>query len=166
MGSIALVALPHLLFDVNLGVGRSRQHSQNGKRRTVLQRKKSTDLLHGFQMGMEPTGILKSFKSHLDARTGMQYLFGYVAVPPHFHRVWLPTFDKEFVALDISFPPKVGHDWQKPLYLVLHGLNGGSKEWYVIDFCHERNKEGSTLVVLIARGLEDTPIQGWAVSGF
>jgi hypothetical protein len=101
-----------------------------------------------------------------DARTGMQYFFGYVAVPPRFHRVWLPTFDEEFVALDISFPPKVGHDWQKPLYLVLHGLNGGSKEGYVIDFCHERNKEGSTCVVLIARGLGDTPIQGWTVSGF
>jgi hypothetical protein len=98
-----------------------------------------------------------------DARTGMPYSFGYVADPPRFHRVWLPTVDEEFVALDIAFPPKVGHDWQNPLYLVLHGLNGGSKEGYVIDFCHERNREGSTCVVLIARGLGDTPIQGWTV---
>jgi predicted alpha/beta-fold hydrolase len=98
-----------------------------------------------------------------DARTGMSYTFGYVADPPHFHRVWLPTVDEEFVALDIAFPPNVGHDWQKPLYLVLHGLNGGSREGYVIDFCHERNKEGSTCIVLIARGLGDTPIQGWTV---
>jgi hypothetical protein len=98
-----------------------------------------------------------------DARTGMPYCFAYVADPPRFHRVWLPTVDEEFVALDIAFPPKVGHDWRQPLYLVLHGLNGGSKEGYVIDFCHQRNKEGSTCVVLIARGLGDTPIQGWTV---
>jgi hypothetical protein len=99
-----------------------------------------------------------------EARTGMPYTFGYVADPPRFHRVWLPTFDNEFVAMDISFPRENGHNWKKPLYLVFHGLNGGSKEGYVVDFCSERNKEGSTCVVLIARGLGDTPIQGWTVS--
>jgi predicted alpha/beta-fold hydrolase len=82
---------------------------------------------------------------------------------PVFHRLWLPTVDNEFVALDISFPHENGHNWTKPLYLVLHGLNGGSKEGYVIDFCYERTKEGSTCVVLIARGLADTPLQGWTV---
>ncbi|KAG7353123.1 hypothetical protein IV203_009171 [Nitzschia inconspicua] len=95
-----------------------------------------------------------------DARTGMPYTFGYVDNPPRFHRVWLPTFDDEYVAMDIAFPI-AGHDWEKPLYLLFHGLNGGSKEGYVIDFCHARNNEGSTCVVMIARGLGGAPIQGW-----
>lgn len=98
-----------------------------------------------------------------DARTGMQYTFGYVSDPPTFHRVWLPTLDQEYVGLDVAFP-KSGHDTEKPLYLVLHGLNGGSREGYVIDFCHDRNKAGSICVVLTARGLGGTPIQGWTVS--
>jgi hypothetical protein len=99
-----------------------------------------------------------------DARTGMPYTMNYVDRIPEFYRVWLPTIDDEYLALDISFPTDGnGHDWNKPLYLVLHGLNGGSKEGYVIDLCHERNKEGSTCVVMIARGLADTPIQGWTV---
>jgi hypothetical protein len=95
-----------------------------------------------------------------DARTGMPYTMNFVDRKPEFHRVWLPTVDDEYLALDVAFPAdRDGHNWNMPLYLVLHGLNGGSKEGYVVDFCHERNKEGSTCVVMIARGLMDTPIQ-------
>lgn len=95
-----------------------------------------------------------------DARTGMSYFLNYVDRDPVFYRVWLPTEDEEFVALDVAFPDD-GHSWEKPLYLVLHGLNGGSTEGYVIDFARSRNREGSTVVVMIARGLDDTPLQGW-----
>lgn len=96
-----------------------------------------------------------------DARTGLSYLLNHPH-PPIFHRVWLPTEDDEFVALDIAFPES-GHDTAKPLYLVLHGLNGGSQEGYVMDLAESRTRAGSTVVVLVARGLMDTPIQGWTV---
>lgn len=98
-----------------------------------------------------------------DARSGIPYYMN--AIDQHiinFHRVWLATEDDEYVALDIAFP-KEGHDWDKPLYLVFHGLNGGSNEGYVKDFAHSRLAEGSTVVVMIARGLADTPIQGFTV---
>jgi hypothetical protein len=100
-----------------------------------------------------------------DGRTGMPYTLNTVDRVPTSHRVWLPTDDEEFVALDISFPDE-GHNWDKPLYLVLHGLNGGSSEGYVIDFTRSRNLAGSTVCVMIARGLDDTPIQGWTVRFF
>jgi hypothetical protein len=96
-----------------------------------------------------------------DARTGLPHLMNYPNAPA-FHRVWLPTEDYEYVALDIAFPPG-GHIASNPLYLVLHGLNGGSKEGYVIDLAASRTQAGSTVVVLVARGLMDTPIQGWTV---
>jgi hypothetical protein len=97
-----------------------------------------------------------------DARTGLPYLMNSVDDYPEFHRVWLPTEDNEFVALDIAFPES-GHDPDQPLYLILHGLNGGSAEGYVIDLTASRIREGSTVVVMVARGLMDTPIQGWTV---
>jgi hypothetical protein len=99
-----------------------------------------------------------------DARTGLPYYMN--AMDHHntinFQRVWLPTEDNEFVAMDIAFP-QTGHDNNKPLYLVFHGLNGGSNEGYVLDFASSRLAEGSTVVVLIARGLADSPIQGFTV---
>lgn len=96
-----------------------------------------------------------------DARTGIPYAMNYVDRIPTFHRVWLPTVDDEYVGLDISFPDD-GHDWNKPIYLVLSGLNGQSG--YVLDFTRSRNRQGSTVVVLVARGLDGTPIQGFTVS--
>jgi predicted alpha/beta-fold hydrolase len=98
-----------------------------------------------------------------DARTGFPYLMNNLKNHPKFHRVWQPTVDGEYVALDIAFP-KTGHDSSQPLYLILHGLNGGSEEGYVLDFTASRIEKGSTVVVLVARGLMDTPIQGWTVS--
>ena len=98
-----------------------------------------------------------------DARTAFPYLMNNLKKQPKFHRVWQPTVDGEYVALDIAFP-KTGHDSSQPLYLILHGLNGGSEEGYVLDFTESRIEKRSTVVVLVARGLMDTPIQGWTVS--
>jgi hypothetical protein len=96
-----------------------------------------------------------------DARTVFPYLLNQPK-PPLFHRVWLPTDDGEYLALDIVFP-ECGHKASNPNYLVLHGLNGGSREGYVMDLAASRARAGSTVVVLVARGLMDTPIQGWTV---
>lgn len=96
-----------------------------------------------------------------DARTGVPYLLNSVA-RPEFHRVWLPTIDDEFLALDIAFP-QTGHDIGRPIYLVFHGLNGGSEEGYVMDLTRSRLEHGSTVVVMVARGMMNTPIQGWTV---
>eukprot|EP00927_Polykrikos_kofoidii_P067224 TRINITY_DN62737_c0_g1_i1.p1 TRINITY_DN62737_c0_g1~~TRINITY_DN62737_c0_g1_i1.p1 ORF type:complete len:517 (-),score=59.43 TRINITY_DN62737_c0_g1_i1:61-1611(-) len=63
--------------------------------------------------------------------------------------------DDEAVALDISFP-KGGHRQDKPVFLFLHGLNGGSTEPYVLDAVRRANREGSTACVLINRGLMKT----------
>ena len=96
-----------------------------------------------------------------DSRTGLPFLLNSVSAPS-WTRVWLPTTDGEVVALDFSFPP-TGHDATKPLYMVLHGLNGGSEEDYVMDFANRRISEGSTVVVMVARGLMDLPVKGWNV---
>ena len=124
-----------------------------------------------------------------DARTGLPYVLNSIPSPV-WNRVWLPTLPdnpkevrhnnnnpyhredmddndderlEEYLALDIAFPSQ-GHDPSKPLYLVFHGLNGGSREGYVMDLANRRLQEGSTVVVMVARGLMDTPLQGWTVS--
>eukprot|EP00593_Proboscia_inermis_P013551 CAMPEP_0171324138 /NCGR_PEP_ID=MMETSP0816-20121228/115998_1 /TAXON_ID=420281 /ORGANISM="Proboscia inermis, Strain CCAP1064/1" /LENGTH=456 /DNA_ID=CAMNT_0011822993 /DNA_START=356 /DNA_END=1726 /DNA_ORIENTATION=- len=66
---------------------------------------------------------------------------------------------EEAVALDIAFPPS-GTDPTKPMLLILHGLNGGSTEPYVLDLVRRANAANMTAVVLIARGLSKTPLQG------
>ena len=78
-----------------------------------------------------------------------------------------------YIALDIAFPydafnygakkMKLVHDSTKPVYLVLHGLNGGSHEEYVKELVKRRRAEGSTVVVMIARGMMDTSMTGWNV---
>jgi hypothetical protein len=99
-----------------------------------------------------------------DSRTGLPFLLNKVDAPT-WTRVWLPVDDgAEVVAIDISFP-ETGHEFSKskPLYLILHGLNGGSQEEYVKDFAWRRNSEGSTVCVMVARGLMDLPVRGWDV---
>ena len=98
-----------------------------------------------------------------DVRTGMPFFLNKIDYNPRWKRVWLSTQtspDEEVLALDIAFPD-TGHDFSKPIYLVYHGLNGGSKEGYVQDLVMRRNQEGSTVVVMIARGMMDTPIRSW-----
>ena len=73
--------------------------------------------------------------------------------------MFLAVDDGEVLALDMAFPT-MGHDPKQPLYMVLHGLNGGSQEEYVRDFTERRLQEGSTVVVMIARGyVQSDPIQ-------
>lgn len=117
-----------------------------------------------------------------DQRTGVQFLVNQVEEQEYI-RVWQQNkFDGEYSALDIAFPysndikedhsndenvhGKGGlfvHDLTKPVYLVLHGLNGGSHEEYVKDFTKRRRSEGSTVIVMIARGMMDTTLVGWNV---
>jgi predicted alpha/beta-fold hydrolase len=101
-----------------------------------------------------------------DARTGLPFLLNRAPLIV-WHRLWLPVHDddgveQEVVALDIAFPPH-GHDVTKPVYLLLHGLNGGSQEPYVREMAGRRLAENSTVVVLVARGLMDLPVRGWNV---
>jgi predicted alpha/beta-fold hydrolase len=127
-----------------------------------------------------------------DSRTGLPFILNkhHIDDEPNWVRVFLEvngnddddthdTHDdddnnKEYLAIDISFPNNsnsntnsnnnnVGHDWTKPIYFVLHGLHGGTNEEYIRDLTIRRNKEGSTVIVMIARGLMDTPIKGWNV---
>lgn len=93
-----------------------------------------------------------------DSRTGFPFLLNHV---PNldWNRVFLKTFDEEYVALDIVFPPD-GHDSTKPVYLLFHGLNGGSNEEYIKDISQRRITDGSTVVVMVARGLMSLPVKG------
>ncbi|KAL7466666.1 hypothetical protein ACHAXS_006969 [Conticribra weissflogii] len=114
-----------------------------------------------------------------DQRTGIPFLIHKVE-EQEYVRAWVTNpYDGEILALDIAFPyseleideirevrkkRNFVHDSDKPVYLVLHGLNGGSHEEYVKDFVKRRRNEGSTVVVLIARGMMDTYItNGWNV---
>jgi predicted alpha/beta-fold hydrolase len=100
-----------------------------------------------------------------DSRTGIPFLVNHLS-KPEWQRFFLPVdgegSEMEYVALDISFPSQ-GHDFTKPVYLVLHGLNGGSNEEYIRDLTFRRNAENSTVVVMVARGLMDLPIRGWSL---
>ena len=98
-----------------------------------------------------------------DALTGIPFLVNKVD-EQSYHRVWVQNkVDKEAVALDIQFPPDGVHSTRKPIFLILHGLNGGSHEEYVREMVGRRTVEGHTCIVMIARGLMDTPIIGWNV---
>lgn len=117
-----------------------------------------------------------------DQRTGIPFLVNKVE-EQEYVRVWTQNeFDGEYLALDIAFPysdyakeahindengydtyQQFVHDHSKPVYLVLHGLNGGSHEEYVKDLVLRRRSEGSTVIVLIARGMMDTKLAGWNV---
>mmetsp|Transcript_6557 Transcript_6557/g.9553 ORF Transcript_6557/g.9553 Transcript_6557/m.9553 type:complete len:647 (-) Transcript_6557:319-2259(-) len=101
-----------------------------------------------------------------DSRTGIPFLINSVE-SQIYTRVWLSSElvgkEEESVAMDIAFPPDGIHRTDKPLYLVLHGLNGGSSEEYIKEFVQRRINEGSTVAVMIARGLMNTPVVGWNV---
>eukprot|EP00977_Amphora_coffeiformis_P012358 scaffold3051_cov175-Amphora_coffeaeformis.AAC.9 len=115
-----------------------------------------------------PTSMATPWMPTGDARTGLPFLLHHVPTPP-FIRVWLPVPNdhideeiQEVVALDISFPA-TGYDPTRPLYLVLHGLNGGSTEEYVRDFVNQQTSvaHNATVVIMVARGLMDLPVRGW-----
>eukprot|EP00123_Amoebidium_parasiticum_P020611 comp5352_c0_seq1/m.1331 comp5352_c0_seq1/g.1331 ORF comp5352_c0_seq1/g.1331 comp5352_c0_seq1/m.1331 type:complete len:489 (-) comp5352_c0_seq1:92-1558(-) len=73
-------------------------------------------------------------------------------------RRWFETDDGEYVALDWVFP-EGGFNKEKPVLVILHGLNGGSREGYCMDLVERAVQQGYTVVVMIARGLMQTPIR-------
>ena len=90
-----------------------------------------------------------------DHRTGIPFLVNAVE-DQQYMRVYVTNpFDGEHLALDIAFPfdafnygvgkRKLIHDSMKPVYLVLHGLNGGSHEEYVKELVKQRRAEGSRI---------------------
>ena len=95
-----------------------------------------------------------------DSRTGIPFIINKVVPVPDYVRRWVATPDGEAVALDIAFPSDGTYNPNKPVYLVLHGLNGGSKEEYVMEFVSRETQRGSIVCVMVARGLMDTPIYG------
>ncbi len=81
-----------------------------------------------------------------------------------YNRLWVKSeVDDEAVALDIAFPLDGVHRIDKPIFLILHGLSGGSHEDYVKEFVQRRRYEGHTCIVMIARGMMDTPVFGWNI---
>ena len=99
-----------------------------------------------------------------DSRTGIPFLVNDFDPWPDLKltKVWVPTIDDEAVRLEIAFPPE-GHQTNKPVYVILHGLSGGSQEEYIKDHAHRATARGHTVAIMIARGLMDTPIKGWDV---
>lgn len=112
-----------------------------------------------------------------DSRTGIPFLIN--SIPQQrYHRVWVPSAsfsntagsdillnanvgdEEEANALDIAFPPDGRFNKHMPFYIILHGLNGGSDEEYVKEFVMQQTQRGSTVAVMIARGLMGTPVIG------
>lgn len=96
-----------------------------------------------------------------DSRTGIPFLINKVN-PVEYSRVWNQVADGEVVALDWAFPEN-GFDAKKPVYFILHGLNGGSGEEYIQDFVQHAKSQNATAVVMVARGLMDLPVEGWSL---
>jgi len=94
-----------------------------------------------------------------DSRTGMPFLLNSIPDLTYVRR-WLPVDKNEALIMDIAFPKDGKFHSDKPVYLVLHGLNGGSKEDYVKDFVMRQMAAGSTVAVMVTRGLMDSPILG------
>ncbi|GMH97004.1 hypothetical protein TrST_g3465 [Triparma strigata] len=72
-----------------------------------------------------------------------------------FDRRWVPTTDGEFVAVDCHFPEDRDPSNQD-VYIILHGLNGGSSEDFIRDFVTAEHK--SVSCVMIGRGMMSTPV--------
>ena len=116
-----------------------------------------------------------------DQRTGIPFVVNKVKNQEYIRVYTQNMYDDEYLALDIAFPYSdknytttttsdnddndnvqlFVHDITKPVYLLLHGLNGGSHEQYVMDMVRRRRDEGSTVIVFIARGMMDTAITKW-----
>ena len=94
-----------------------------------------------------------------DARTGLPFFFNKVP-SVDWKRVFLQVSEgDEVLALDIAFPLN-GYNSSNPVYLILHGMNGGSDESYCRDLALRRTKAGSTVVVMVSRGLMELPLAG------
>lgn len=109
-----------------------------------------------------------------DQRTGIPFLVNKIDEQEYIRVYVTNPYDDESIALDIAFAynhdssqgdgkRQFVHHLDQPVYLILHGLNGGSQEEYVKDFVFRRRSEGSTVIVMIARGMMDTTVRGWNV---
>ncbi len=58
----------------------------------------------------------------------------------------------------VTLASTLGFNPEKPVLVLLHGLNGGSTEGYVMDCVEAAQKEGWTVAVFIARGAY---LAGW-----
>ncbi|KAF4666540.1 Phospholipase abhd3 [Perkinsus chesapeaki] len=79
--------------------------------------------------------------------------------PLQLDRRWIMTNDGEVsqsIALDWQLPKK----HVKGIFLVLHGLNGGSKARYVQDLYIRAVEEGYAVCCMINRGACGTPVEG------
>jgi len=98
-------------------------------------------------------------------RTALPFLWNGDGPAVDYERRWIASADPddgdapEALALDFAFP-QGGHRPDRPLYLVLHGISGGSDEPFTRDFCARANAANSTAVVINARGLHDTHVRG------
>jgi predicted alpha/beta-fold hydrolase len=97
-----------------------------------------------------------------DARTGLPYFFNRRVPVTKFIRVHLPVEDGEVLILGITFPEQ-GHNPAKPIYMVLHGVNGGTTEDYLRDLAWRRTRANSTVIVMVSRGLMDAPLKSWNI---
>ena len=106
-----------------------------------------------------------------DARTGLPFLLNHIPQGDNlvWYRLWLPVDqneqdpdDFEVIALDIHFPNHDGFDPSKPVYMILHGINGGTHEKFIQDFATRADEtQNATTIVMMARGLQDLPVRGW-----
>eukprot|EP00397_Hematodinium_sp_SG-2012_P012871 GEMP01013054.1.p1 GENE.GEMP01013054.1~~GEMP01013054.1.p1 ORF type:complete len:397 (+),score=23.41 GEMP01013054.1:35-1192(+) len=80
-------------------------------------------------------------------------------------RTWLRVPQDEKEGCEIR-DEVIALDWFMPadcdvraIVLILHGLNGGSEEPYVKDFIKRATELGYCSVVMIARGMQQTPVR-------
>jgi predicted alpha/beta-fold hydrolase len=102
-----------------------------------------------------------------DARTGLPYLWNR-PVFPDYYTVYLTTSKDdnfgdnrvlpEIVAVALAFPPTRGYNASAPFYVVAHGMNGGPEDGYIQDFVNRRTAAGSSVAILLARGLHGMPL--------
>ncbi|GMH58945.1 hypothetical protein TL16_g13091 [Triparma laevis f. inornata] len=72
-----------------------------------------------------------------------------------FVRRWVASEDGEHIAVDCHFPE--GRDkLNQDVYIILHGLNGGSSEDFIRDFVTAKHQ--SVSCVMIGRGMMTTPV--------
>eukprot|EP00727_Mastigamoeba_balamuthi_P002445 m51a1_g12198 hypothetical protein (397) ;mRNA; r:46794-48693 len=112
-------------------------------------------------------GLHKPFKPVYWMRNGFFQTFG-VAIPSLYAPPRI-TYERQLLALDDG--GQVGLDWARelqrgctaasPVLVVLHGLNGGSRESYVMHMCASAAARGWRPVVMIARGLGGIKLRSW-----
>lgn len=84
--------------------------------------------------------------------TGLSFLINHVNISNKKRMYVNRPYAHEIITLDIAFPVVGGCILYEPVYIILHGLNGGSR--YFVWRCLSDNS-------MIARKLINLPIRGW-----